>query len=180
MVWQLLRAPTTEPAHCNSFGTVDDLASRNAADSAARVGRRKSVRFSPLVSSRNITPSSLVYGVHPREFDFDERGRMVSRQRSHQAPHVREIRVREAPAILDRLSSSLLPLDGSRSQEEECKLMTDRSGRRRRRERSRDGWQATDQSAAQIDRSKHTCIGAVATVGHRGYAAQVAKVPSGR
>ena len=48
------------------------------------------------------------------------------------------------------------------------------------KEMARDGWQATDQSAAQIDRSKHTCIGPVATVGHRGYAAQVAKVPSGR
>ena len=58
--------------------------------------------------------------------------------------------------------------------------MTDRSGRRKRRERARDGWQARDQSAAQVDYSKHTCIGAGATVGHRGYAAQVAKVPSGR
>ena len=103
--------------------------------------------------------------MHPREFDFDERGRMVSRQWSHRAPHLREIRVREAPAILDRLSSSLLPLDGSRPQEEESKLMTDRSGRRDRR----DGWKAGNESADKMaeifDRSRHTCIGAVATDG---------------
>ena len=109
--------------------------------------------------------------MHPREFVFNERGRMVSRQCSHRAPHSREIKVREAPAILSRLSSSLLPLDGTRSQEQECKLMTDRSGRRdrtdrreRERERSQDGWKACNESAGQsaemIDCSKHTSGGA--------------------
>ena len=103
-----------------------------------------------------------MYGVHPREFDFDERCRLVSRQCSHLAPHLREIRVREAPAILGRLLSSLLPLDGSRSQEENCKLMTDRSGRS-------DGWKAGDESQDQMadifDHGRHKCIGAVATDG---------------
>jgi hypothetical protein len=143
-------------AHCRYFGTSDAPASdapapRNAANSAARVSRRKSVRFSPLVSLCNVTPHTLVYGMHPREFDFDERGRMVSRQCSHRAPHSREIKIREAPAILSRLSSTLLPLDGSRSQELECKLMTDGSGRKERREREVPGWLAGDRSISCTD-----------------------------
>ena len=76
-----------------------------------------------------------MYGVHLRGFDLDERGRIVSRQRSHLAPHSRETRLREAQAIISRSSNSMLPLDGSRSQDEEFKKMTDRS-------RERDDWQA--------------------------------------
>ena len=113
----------------------DALAPRNASDSAARVRRHKSVTCSPRVSLYNITLYYVVYGVHPREFDFDERGLMASRQRSHLAPLSREIGVREAPAIISRLSNILFPLDGSRSQEEECKHMKGRSS-------ERDGWQA--------------------------------------
>ena len=61
------------------------------------------------------------------------------------------------------MSSSLLRFDGKWSQEEECKLITDRSGRRDRR----DGWKAGSESADQMaeifDRSRHTCIGVAAT-----------------
>ena len=63
----------------------------NAAVSAARVRQRKSVTFSPLVSLYNTNPHSVVYGVHPMELDLDEKGRMVSRQCSHPAPHSREL-----------------------------------------------------------------------------------------
>ena len=91
---------------------------------------------------------------------------MVSRQCSHLAPHVREIKVRESQAILNRLSSSLLLLQASgiQSQEEECKLMTDISGRGKRRQRSRDGGDTKDQSLAQIDR-EHTSDRAAVTGG---------------
>ena len=102
--------------------------------------------------------------MHPREFDFDSVGRMVSRQFSHLAPHSREIKIREAQAILNRLSSSLLLLDGIQSQEEKCKLMTDISGRGKRRQRSRDGGDTKDQSLAQIDR-EHTLDRAAVTGG---------------
>ena len=104
--------------------------------------------------------------MHPREFNFDSVGRMVSRQCSHLAPHSREIKVKESQAILNRLSSSLLLLQASgiQSQEEECKLMTDITGRGRRRSRSRDGGDTRDQSVQMID-PEHTSDRAAVTGG---------------
>jgi len=118
----------------------DALVLRSAADSAVRVGRRKRVSFASLISIRNITPYCEVYGIHPREFDFDNEGRKVCRHRSHLAPHMREIRVRDSNTILSRLSADLLLLQASgiQSQEEEFELTTDITRRRKRRETSRD------------------------------------------
>ena len=113
--------------------------------------------------------------MHPREFDFDSVGRMVSRQCSHLAPHSREIKVRESQAILNRLSSSLLLLQASgiQSQEEECKLMTDISGRGKRG----DGGDTKCRSDVQIDH-EHASDRARSDRRNRRCVAQVAKVPA--
>ena len=152
---------------------------RNAADSAARVGRRKRVSFAPLISIRTVTPYCVVYGMHPREFDFDSVGRMVSRHRSHLAPHVREIKVKDSKTILNRLSADLLLLQASgiQSQEEEFELTTDITRRRKRSETSRDGKDTKRQSLIQIV-NDHTSDRAAVTGGTVAARLKL-KVPSG-
>ena len=103
--------------------------------------RWRAVQFSPIVGVISITPYSELYGLHPREFDFDASGTLVKREVANPpSPHSREIMIRQRPECInilgnDRANKVLVgsgnihfaPV-GISSMEEECEIPPYRSG----------------------------------------------------
>ena len=94
--------------------------------SGARVYNNKVITFATFIPIYNITPYAEVYGQHPREFNFDERGRRVAAGAAQPIPHAREFKL-SAYCQIVRSPMSLLATAELDSQEEECKLGLGRS-----------------------------------------------------
>ena len=94
----------------------------------ARVYSSKVITFATLIPIYNITPYAEVYNRHPREFNFDKRGRHVDAGASQPLPHAREYKLSAFCKVV-RSPMSLLATAELDSQEEECKLRLGRSDR---------------------------------------------------
>ena len=95
--------------------------------------RRKSVRFSPLVAQHRVTPYSEVYGMHPRNFDFDAQGNRVVGTTTPvvEARECKNVIVALAKTVEPVYSVGVLPR-ADRSHKEECRVIASRTGRDKR------------------------------------------------
>ena len=113
----------------------------SGSEGAKLMRRWRSVHYSPTVCVVHITPYSELFGCHPREFDFDAKGRMIKRDVASQpGPHAREVLIGRKPDCnnnvgnIDRVDRSIanssnihLAPFGLRSMEEECEVSQCRS-----------------------------------------------------
>ena len=120
--------------------------------------RWRAVQFSPIVGVISITPYSELYGLHPREFDFDASGTLVKREvASPPSPHSREIMIRQQPECIhifgecDRVNKVLAGFSnihfapvGNSSMEEECEIQPYRSGATEEHDRVRNTQEERD------------------------------------
>ena len=116
--------------------------SRRRPEHFGKFCRRKSVTFSPLVSTCNIIPYAEVYGQHPREFVFDASGRKIANDASPLEIHARETRI-EGTATAQLNSLVKLSHAAHRSLEEEfeetsCRVRMGRQSGTIHRERCTD------------------------------------------